>query len=174
MNDSRTSAPKFDFRKTRKLFVALLATTFLTTALLPISATAAEAKVMVQLNGYEGHEAYFALYLIDPDGRYNQTLWVSGDDKKYHPDLPRWWKYLSRNPQDIDAITGASTAGGDRSTFKVEIADELIDAGYSLRVETAVEDAEAFTKDVEAELSTANVGEKVPGTGYVRFIRFKL
>lgn len=158
----------------KKLIVALLATTFLTAFGLAPAANAADAKIMIQMDNYEGEQAYFSLYLVDPDGRYDQTLWVSGDEEKYHPDLPRWWKYLSRKPQEIDAITGASTAAGDRSIVNIEIDDALIDAGYTLRVETAVEDLSNFDTDVEADLSTSNVGEKIPGTGYVRFIRFKL
>lgn len=158
----------------KALLAALLATTFLIAPGSMHNVQAAEAKIMVQMNNYEGEEAYFSLYLIDPDGRYDQTLWVSGDEEKYHPDLPRWWKYLARKPQEIDAITGASTAAGDRSIITIEIADELIDAGYRLRVETAVENLSNYSEDVEVDLSAAAAGEKIPGTGYVRFIRYKL
>lgn len=164
-------------RKNRKMMplAALTALGFFVGSLaVPINAMAAEVRVLVQLNNYEGEKAYFALYLVSPDDRYQQTLWISGDEEKYFPDLPRWWKYLSRKPQPLDAITGASTAGGDRNILKLEIADELIDAGYKLRVETAVEDLENYGADVEAELSAANAGAKIPGTGYVRFISFKM
>lgn len=160
----------------KKLSLVALATVgFLAGSVaVPIQAMAAQVRVLVQLNNYEGEKAYFSLYLVSPDARYEQTLWVSGDEEKYFPDLPRWWKYLSRKPQPLDAITGASTAGGDRSILKLEIADELIDAGYRLRVETAVEDLENYDSDVEVDLSRSNAGEKIPGTGYVRFISFKM
>ncbi|MCZ4272514.1 DUF2271 domain-containing protein [Maritalea porphyrae] len=136
-------------------------------------AEAKEATVLVQLNNYVGDEAYFALYLVNPEGRYERTLYVSGPEERWYPDMPRWWKYLSRKPQDIDAITGASTAAGDRSIVKVEIADELFNAGYKLRVETAVEDLENHSADVEAELSADLIGKRVAGTGYVRELRVK-
>lgn len=138
------------------------------------AANGAEATILVQLGEYEGEKAYFSLYLIDPDGRYDSTLWVSGDEIKYHPDLPRWFRYLSRNPQEIDAVTGASTGAGDRAVLAIEIDESLIDAGYSLRVETAVEDQDNYDEDVEVELTTDNQGDKFEGTGYVRYIRYKL
>lgn len=141
---------------------------------LPMRVQAKEIRLLVQLNNYEGENAYFALYLINPEGRYAQTLWVSGDEEKYFPDLPRWWKYLSRAPQGLDAITGASTAGGDRNILKLEIADEFINTGFKLRVETAVEEHENYDVDVEFDLSEDTAGQKIPGTGYVRFINFKL
>lgn len=136
-------------------------------------AEAKEATVLVQLNNYVGDEAYFALYLVNPEGRYEHTLYVSGPEERWYPDMPRWWKYLSRKPQELDAITGASTAAGDRSIVKLEIADELFNAGYKLRVETAVEDLENHSVDVEAELSTDLLGKRIAGIGYVRELRVK-
>jgi Predicted periplasmic protein (DUF2271) len=137
------------------------------------AAMAREADMMVQMTNYEGKPAYFALYLVDPSGRYVRTLWVSGKDAKYQADLPRWSKYLSRAPQALDAITGASTGNGDRAMLKLELDDAELNAGYKLRVETAVEDQKTFPADVEAELADGQQGTKLPGTGYVRFVRFK-
>ena len=137
------------------------------------SATAAEATFLVQLNDYEGDDAYFSLYLLDPSDRYVRTLWVSGDDARWYEDMPRWWKYVGRAPQDLDAVTGASTAAGDRSIIRIEVEDELLDAGYKVRVETAVEDKENHPVDVEAALDSAQAGERIPGTGYVRYIRYQ-
>lgn len=134
---------------------------------------AVEATVLVQLIDYGGESAYFSLYLVDENGRYEHTLWVSGDEEKYFADLPRWWKYLARKPQELDAITGASTKGGDRSVLHLEIEDKFIDSGYSLRVETAVEDQLNHPIDVEVALNAENIGAKTPGSGYVRHIRFK-
>jgi hypothetical protein len=150
---------------------AALMTSALTLA--PAFAQATEAQVQVQLNDYDGDRAYFSLYLVNAEGRYHSTLWVSGDDEKWYPDLAAWWKYLSRAPQELDAITGASTGAGERANLTVEIAPELIDAGYRLRVESAVEDALNPTVDAEIDLSAAKAGEKAAGTGYVRFIRYK-
>lgn len=151
---------------------ALLATGMV---VLPVASAAAKTvPILVQFDNYTGEKAYFAAYLVNAKGRYQRTLWVSGDEVKYFPDLPRWWKYQTRSPQELDAITGASTASGDRNIIKIEIEDEFIDAGYKLRIETAVEDQNHYPLDVEVELSTANSKQKIPGTGYVRTVIFKL
>jgi hypothetical protein len=141
--------------------------------LLPHVATAEEATFLVQLNDYEGEGAYFSLYLIDPSDRYVRTLWVSGDDAEWYEDMPRWWKYVGRAPQELDAITGASTAAGDRAVVRVELESEILDAGYSVRVETGVEDLENHPVDVQAPLETAQQGERIEGTGYVRYLRYQ-
>lgn len=137
------------------------------------AAAAREGTVLVQIKDYEGDEAYFSLYLVDPEGRYVRTLWVSGEEERWYADMPRWWKYVGRAPQDLDAVTGASTAASDRSLFQVELSDDEIDAGYKLRVETAVEDQENHPVDVEVALSSDLMRDKIPGTGYVRYLRFK-
>lgn len=141
--------------------------------LVAVPALAKDAVVLVQLNPYEGDEAYFSLYLVNPEGRYEKTLWVSGDDAEWYPDLARWWRYLSRNPQELDVITGASTAGGDRQIIHLDIDESLIDAGYSLRVETSVEDQENHFEDAQVELTTDGQRARTPGMGYVRYIRYK-
>ncbi|HBQ37132.1 MAG TPA: DUF2271 domain-containing protein [Rhodobacteraceae bacterium] len=136
-------------------------------------ALAKKAIVLVQLNAYEGDEAYFSLYLVNPEGRYEKTLWVSGPDEEWYPDLQRWWRYLSRAPQELDAITGASTAGGDRSIIHLDLDESLIDAGYSLRVETSVEDQDNHFEDAQVELTTDGQRARTAGMGYVRYIRYK-
>lgn len=141
--------------------------------ILPHSATAGEATFLVQLHDYEGDEAYFSLYLVDPAGRYVRTLWVSGDEDRWYPDQPRWWKYLGRAPQDLDAVTGASTAPGDRTVIRVDLEDDILDSGYKVRLDTSVEDQQNFPLDVETPLDSALHGDKIPGTGYVRYLRYK-
>jgi hypothetical protein len=154
------------------LITLLLAGT--ATIALAVTAHADEAIVVVQLNEYVGPGAYFQLYLVDPEGRFDRTLWVSGDDKLWWPDSKRWYGYFSRAPEEIDAVTGASTAAGSRTVMRVEIDPALIDAGYTLRVETAVEEAENYQADAEVPLTRANERAKTPGTGYVRYIRYRL
>lgn len=143
------------------------------TMLAPAGAWAKDAIFLVQLNDYDGDEAYFSLYLLDPEGRYVRTLWVSGDEERWYPDQPRWWKYVGRAQEDVSAVTGASTAPGDRSVIRVELEEEVLDAGYSVRVDTAVEDQSNFPTDVETVLSAELQRDKIPGTGYVRYLRFK-
>ena len=136
------------------------------------AAYAEKATVLVQMNEH-ADEAYFALYLVNPEGRYEKTLWVSGDIPRWYPDLNRWFRYLSRNPQELDAITGASTGAGDRAIIQLDIDETLINAGYSMRVETVVEDRENYFEDVEVDLTSDGQRARTPGTGYVRYIRYK-
>ncbi len=136
------------------------------------TANAATATVLVQMNEH-AEEAYFALYLVNPEGRYEKTLWVSGDIPRWYPDMNRWFRYLSRNPQELDAITGASTGASDRAIIHLEIDEALIDAGYSMRVETVVEDQENYFDDVQVDLTTDGQRARVQGSGYVRYIRYK-
>lgn len=141
--------------------------------LAPAAALAEEATFLVQLNDYDGHEAYFSLYLVSPDDRFVRTLWVSGDEERWYADQPRWWKYVGRNQEDLSAVTGASTAPGDRAVIRIELEPEVIDAGYSVRVDTSVEDQSNFPTDVETVLTSDAQGDKIPGTGYVRYLRYK-
>lgn len=145
-------------------------------ALLALTAVshAEQATVLVQLNEYDGDEAYFALYLVNPEGKYEKTLWLSGPEKVWWPQTARWWGYFSRNAEDVDAITGASTPSGARAVMKIEIDPKYIDAGYTLRVETSVDQQENNQQDAEVALTQGNQRVKTPGTGYVRYIRYKL
>ena|GEM_PF-100168 len=149
---------------------------FVGTALMALSASAQaeDAVVLVQLNEYNGPEAYFHLYLVNPEGKFDRTLWVSGPEKIWWPDSKRWFGYHSRARENVDAITGASTAGGARSVMRVDIEEAFVDAGYKLRVETSVENADNVQSDVEIDLTASNQRKKFPGSGYVRYIRYKL
>lgn len=135
---------------------------------------AKEAVVLVQLNEYKGPEAYFHLYLVNSKGKFDRTLWVSGPEKIWWPDSKRWFGYHSRARENVDGITGASTAGGARSVMRVNIDEALVDAGYKIRVETSVENADNIQTDVEIELTSDNQRKKIPGTNYVRYLRYKL
>lgn len=141
--------------------------------LAPGFAAAKPSIFLVQLNDYDGHEAYFSLYLVDPQGKYVRTLYVSGDEERWYPDQPRWWKYVGRAGEDVSAVAGASTAPGDRSVIRIDLEDEVLDNGYSVRVDTSVEDQSNFPTDVETPLTAEAQGDKIPGTGYVRYLRYK-
>jgi len=130
--------------------------------------------VQVQLKNYDGEKAYSVLYLVNPKGRYEKTLWVYGDETEYQEEgLSRWWKYQTRKPQNIDAITGASINSGDRYRVTTSLDKALIDKGYKLRVETAVEDKTNETIDTEIALTKANSGKKIKGNGWINYIRYK-
>lgn len=128
-------------------------------------------KCMVQLTNYSGEGAYIVISLINPKGGYEKTLNVQGNDPEWFHTVTEWWKFHGKKRSNIDAITGATISGGERSIIIIEIEDSKIDAGYSIRFETAVEDQQYHTKDVEFELTSANVNSKKEGKGYIRYVR---
>jgi len=130
-----------------------------------------KVKCMVQMSNYPGEGAYITVSLINPKGDYEQTLYVMGRDKKWYPDLKEWWSFQKAKKQNISAITGASMAGGDRSVTVLEIDKKKVDAGYTLRFETAVENQKYNVKDIEVPLTSANVSGKTEGTNYIRYVR---
>jgi len=128
-------------------------------------------KCMVQMINYSGEGAYVVISLINPEGDYEKTLYVQGDDDEWYHDISEWWHFYGKTRSDIDAITGATIGGGERSINVIEVESDKIDAGYSIRFETAVEDKEYYTKDVEFLLTSENVKQKHEGTGYIRYVR---
>lgn len=129
-------------------------------------------KCMVQLTNYTGEGAYIIVSVLDGDNNYMKTLQVLGDDEEWYPDLPKWWRFY-RNIQkpDIDGITGATIAGGERSIFVIEIEDDMINSGNQIRFETAVEDQQYHENDLQFQLTTTNVEGKFEGEGYIRYVR---
>lgn len=128
-------------------------------------------KCLIQMTNYTGEGAYVVISLIDPKGNYEKTLYVQGKDNEWYHDIKEWWRFYGKKRTNIDAITGATISGGERSMNVIEIEDAKLNTGYSLRFETAVEDKQYYVKDVEIALTTANVKEKHDGTGYIRYVR---
>ena len=129
-------------------------------------------KCMIQMSNYIGEHAYVVVSLIDPKGAYEKTLSVMGSDKKWYPDIKEWHKAYKLKPANISAVTGASVAGGDRSVVTLDLETAKINAGYTLRFETAVEDKEYHVKDLEVPLTTEGLAGKKDGTNYIRYVRF--
>lgn len=123
------------------------------------------------MKNYEGHGAYIVVSLIDPDGQYEETLSVQGDDDEWYFDITEWWKFYGKRRPDIDAIVGETIAGGERTVSVIHIGNDKVDKGYRLRFETAVEDQEYYVKDVEFDLTTNNLQSKVEGSGFIRYVR---
>lgn len=137
----------------------------------PIGSTG-KYKCMVQLTNYKGEGAYIVVSVLDKGGNYVQTLRVLGDDEEWYPDLPSWWAFHEQNNKPaIDAITGATIAGGERSIFVLEIDETLIDAGNTLRFETAVEHQKYVEEDLQVALTSDNLSGKFEGTEYIRYVR---
>lgn len=128
-------------------------------------------KCMIQMQGYEGLEAYVVISLINPKGEYEKTLYVLGTDKQWYNTLKEWHKFETKVKSKLAAITGASVAAGDRTVKTIEIEDSKFDKGYKLRFESAVEEQKYHVTDVEVPLSTDKVTERAEGKGYIRFVK---
>jgi hypothetical protein len=129
-------------------------------------------KCLIQLTSYEGEGAYVVVSLINPEGKYEKTLRVWGDDSEWYYEMTSWWKFYGKKRANIDGITGASISGGGRSVSVIKIDPTKIDKGYKIRFETAVEDKGYHTKDVEFDLTSQNLQRKFSGKGFVRYVRF--
>ncbi|MDN3664867.1 DUF2271 domain-containing protein [Algibacter miyuki] len=128
-------------------------------------------KCMIQMTNYTGEGAYVVISLLNPEGEYEKTLYVQGDDDEWYSDIPEWWKFQGKTRTNIDAITGATVSGGGRTINVITIDNDKIDAGYKIRFESAVEDQEYYKSDVEFELTSATVKSKIEGSGFIRYVR---
>lgn len=152
-----------------------IAPALLISALLLISAVKPIEKVtykcMIQLKNYTGEGAYVIISLINPNGGYEETLYVQGKDAEWYSEISEWWKFYGKRRPDIDAISGATISGGERAVHVIQIPEEKMGKGYKIRFETAVEDQEYYTKDLEFDLTQANLKGKKEGTGFIRYVR---
>ncbi|WP_405378356.1 DUF2271 domain-containing protein [Nonlabens sp. Asnod3-A02] len=131
----------------------------------------ASYKCMIQLKNYTGEGAYVVISLLNPAGEYEETIYVQGKDSEWYSELGQWWKFYGKHRPDIDAISGATISGGERTVSVINLPKDKIDKGYSIRFETAVEDQEYYAQDLQFELTTANLKGKKEGTGFIRYIR---
>lgn len=116
-------------------------------AALPALGQAREISLQTTLKEYRGNEAYLAIYVTDAQGNYQRTLWVSGKKAKYYKHL-RDWVRAGNRPAEYDGLTGASVGSGETLEVAVELEDALIDTGYEIRIDSAVEDK----RDQRAEI----------------------
>ena len=156
--------------KKKYLITALVAVVALLTASFVQQTTSKKYKCLMQLTNYKGDGAYIVASLINPQGKYEQTLQVLGDDPEWYSELTEWWKFYGKR-QTIDGITGATISGGERAVKVITIEDSKLNKGYKIRFETAVEDNKYYTQDAEVELKTENLNTKINGKGYIRYVR---
>lgn len=119
----------------------------------------------VSLKEYRGKGAYLAIYLTDAEGQYQKTLWVAGKKAKYYRHLRDWTAGGGAQRAEYDGLTGASVGSGDSLTVEVELEQALLDAGYQIRIDSAVEDKRDNRAEVRLPL-TSEPGEST-GSGYV-------
>lgn len=126
---------------------------------------------MIQMKNYSGEGAYVIISLLNTKGAYVKTLYVQGADDEWYFDIKKWWGFYGKKRTNIDAITGATISGGERTISVIDIPDDALNKGYKLRFETAVEDQKYHKDDVEFDLTSANVKAKIEGKGFIRYIR---
>lgn len=146
-----------------------LASLLLCTALIaPAAAMAKEATITTTLRSYSGPEAYLSIYVTKPDGTYDSTLWVAGSKTRYLGDLRGWVSALQSSGAtlSLDGISGASVGSGKTLTINVNLADTMIDAGYQIHVETAVEHGGNYPDDAVMPLTSGT--QQTDGAGYIR------
>ena len=156
--------------KKKRLLTIAVVVALLTVSFVAQQATVKKYKCLIQLTNYKGDGAYIVASLINPQGKYEQTLQVLGDDPEWYDDLTEWWKFYGKR-QTIDGITGETISGGERAVKVLTLDENKFDKGYKIRFETAVEDDYYYAKDAEIELKKENLNTKVEGKGYIRYVR---
>ncbi|KAF0864369.1 DUF2271 domain-containing protein [Pseudomonas sp. LD120] len=154
-----------------KLFVASCLAAALA---LPALAQAREVTLTTRLKNYSGNNAYLAIYLTDANGAYQKTLWVAGKKAKYYKHLPGWARGGGTAAGQYDGVTGASVGSGETLTVSTDLADNLIDAGYQIRIDSAVEDQRDVRADVVLPLTLKGAGQAASGGTYVQSLRYDL
>lgn len=138
------------------------------TLLSPVLAEARQVTFETTLKNYGGNGAYVVLYVTDAAGAYKGTLWMAGGKAKYYRHLSDWQRASGGRVTEIDGITGASVGSGKTLKITLDLADVMIDAGYTVHVDTAVEDGMDNPSEVVAPLAAAASGKPAAGKGYVK------
>lgn len=154
--------------KSRLLFFLLMATVLFSFT----GEKSKKYKCLIQMTNYEGEGAYVIVSLLNAQGKYVKTLHVLGDDDEWYYEISDWWKFYGRKRTSLDGITGATVAGGERQMIVIGIDPSKLDQGYKIRFETAVEDKNYFSDDIQFELTQANLKQKYSGKGFIRYVRF--
>ena len=148
-----------------KSFLTALAVT--TTLTAPGFASAKQVVLSATMKNYGGPGAYLAIYVTDANGAYKGTLWVAGGRSKYYGHLRDWASVTRGNPGNIASITGASVGAGRTLEVIVNVADNLIDAGYQLHVDAAAEDMREGPSEVVIPFTSGNAGSGASGRRYI-------
>jgi len=141
---------------------------------LPGLAQARPVTLTAQLQNYGGDAAFLAFYVTDAKGQYKKTLWVAGKKVKYYKSLRDWARGSGLKASEFDGVSGASVGSGRALKVTVELADALIDAGYEIRVDSAVEDKRDIPVDVRVPLTTNGAGKPVTGRGYIKSFTYSM
>ena len=141
---------------------------------LPTLAEAREITFTTKLKQYGGAGAYVVMYVTDGSGRYQGTLWMAGGKSKYYRHLNDWKRASGGDLRQIDGITGASVGSGKTLTVKLDLADALIDAGYQIRIDAAVEDMADSPSEVVVPLTSNRAGQVAAGRAYIQSFTYAM
>lgn len=144
------------------------------TLALPSLAHSRQVTLSAQLKNYGGNGAYLAAYLTDAKGAYVRTLWVAGGKAKYYKHLSDWNRLSSGDAKRLNGVTGASVGAGGTLKVTAELADALIDAGFEIHIDAAVEDMRDSPSEIRVPLSKANAGKPQAGKQYIQSLTFQL
>jgi hypothetical protein len=140
----------------------------------PAQAHSRPVTLTAQLKDYGGDGAYLAAYLTDAKGTYVRTLWVAGGKAKYHKHLSDWSRLSAGDAKRLDGVTGASVGAGRTLKVTADLADALIDAGYEIRIDAAVEDMRDSPSEVRVPLSRTIVGKPQSGRQYIQSVSLQI
>ena len=141
---------------------------------LPALAQSRTVTLTTQLKNYGGDGAYLAVYLTDAKGAYAGTLWVAGGKAKYYKHLADWNRLSAGDAKRLAGVTGASVGAGRKLTVTADLADALIDAGYEIRVDAAVEDMRDSPSEIRVPLTSAGAGKGQAGKQYIQAFTYQL
>ena len=141
---------------------------------IPALAHSRQLTLTAQLKNYGGDGAYLAAYLTNAKGAYVRTLWVAGGKAKYYKHLADWNRLSAGDSKRLQGVTGASVGQGKTLKVTAELADALIDAGYEIRVDAAVEDMRDSPAEIRTPLNAAQAGKPQAGKQYVESLSFQL
>ena len=141
---------------------------------LPAVAQARPVTLSIPLKNYGGDGAYLAVYLTDAKGAYAGTLWVAGGKAKYYKHLSDWNRLSAGDSKRLQGVTGASVGAGRTLKVTADLADALIDAGYEIHVDVAVENMRDSPSELRVPLSTQNAGKPQAGKQYIQSLTFQL
>jgi len=141
---------------------------------LPALAHSRPVTLTTTLKNYGGDGAYLAVYLTDAKGACVGTLWVAGGKAKYYRNLSDWNRLSAGDARRLDGVTGASVGQGRTLKVSADLADALIDAGYEIRIDAAVEDMRDSPGEIRVPLTRANAGKPQAGKSYVQSFSYQI
>ena len=139
----------------------------------PSLASARTVTLETTLSNYGGDGAYLAIYLTDASGAYKSTLWVAAPKAKYWRHLSDWYRATGGKAK-VDGISGASVGAGTTLRVTADVADALLDAGYQIHIDAAVEDMRDSPSEIVVPLTSSGAGQPAAGRAYVQSFTYSM